>query len=163
MTKSKREWICFACKSEKLRNVSTFAFSTIDQLYEHWYAKHADSQYPFRFYSADLIQCNVGKCRYFSTFQGLERHHRKEHPSQIFVAVLNNQCALCHYDGADLNQHACGEMVKVLLLKLINPIRYTEEVLVESKAFNRSFECKHCGTTFDTSEEAMTHHREQHR
>ncbi|XP_055302575.1 uncharacterized protein LOC129568553 [Sitodiplosis mosellana] len=161
-TKPKRELICFACKNERLRNVSSFTFSTVDMMYDHWYAQHKDSQYPFRFYPVDLIHCNIGECRYFSTFLGLEKHHNKVHPNEHFVAVQNRRCVLCPYVGPNLNAHVCNEMKKVLSLKIFNPTRYTEETLAELLELNRKFECKYCGTTFNTSQEVMAHHREQH-
>lgn len=158
----RREWICFACKEERVRNISTFSFSEIDELYEHWCSQHVNSQYQSRFYSADLIQCNIGKCRYFSTFFGLQKHHKKEHPNGIFVAVRNGQCILCHFDGPNLNEHVCKELEKVFQLKLFNPIRYTENALAAMLQLNRTFECKYCETNFKTSHEYMSHHREQH-
>lgn len=137
-------------------------FPTIDNLYDHWYSEHAPNNVPFRFYPADLLSCNIGTCRYFSTYLGLKRHHIKQHPNEIFVAVQNRQCALCFYQDHNLKLHICKAVDKVDQLKIFNPILYTEDVLAELQELNRKFECKICNSLFNSSQEIMSHHHEQH-
>lgn len=157
--KINREFCCFTCKEEKMRN--QMKFTTIDKLYDHWYSKHMENNAPFRFYSADLLLCNV--CRYFSTFYSLQKHHKMKHPNENFVPVQNRRCALCLYDENNLKAHVCKELQKVQQLKVFNPIVYTEEATTELEELNTKFECKHCHGLFDSSQDVMRHHHEDHK
>lgn len=153
--------MCFYCKEAKERKPEKFTFEAMTNLHDHWRSQHPAEQ-PFQFYSVDLIQCNIGRCRYFSTFQGLQNHHKKQHPNENFVATMNGRCVLCHYSANDLDKHNCRELSKVQQLKLFNPILYTEETLAELQAANKQFGCKYCNGTFETTKEMLDHHRQQH-
>lgn len=160
-TNIRREWMCFYCKEQNQKTV----FPELKEVFDHWQHKHSSEHVTFKFYLIDLIQCQSEKCRYFSNFQGLWNHHKKQHLNETFVAVYNDRCALCLYGGDDLKKHVCEQFRKVELLRLINPIVYTEESLAELQTNvidKRRFDCKHCGSTFDTREEMMQHHRQNH-
>lgn len=176
---SQREWMCFYCKEGKAQNIADFVFSTVDEVYEHWLIQHdgnhataaaAAKQTPFRFYSVDLLHCSMDACRYFSTFLGLQRHHQKKHPNDLFVAVLNGRCALCLRRDA-LHEHACDSLQNGMQLKLYNPVLLSDDDLAELQAIKcekleqnrpKPIECQHCGCIFDTREQMTQHHHQQH-
>lgn len=156
--KTRREWICYTCKEDKRRNMF---YTSIDEVYDHWYLEHSGySNTPFRFYSNELMNCN--KCRYISTFFSLQKHHNTKHPYDIFVPLQNDRCALC-LDGNNITTHSCKELEKVQKLKLFNPVVYTEDTVADLLELNRKFECKHCQSLFDTSQDIMAHHHKEHR
>ncbi|XP_031636739.1 uncharacterized protein LOC116349459 [Contarinia nasturtii] len=161
-TNNRKEWMCFHCNEAKVQNIKDFVFSTLDELNDHWRFQH--SALPFKYLLIDLMQCHIGKCRYFSNFQGLRKHHHKQHQKDIFVAAQNGRCVLCFYAGKDLDKHHCEQLDLIIELRLSNPVMYTEETVAELQTLNgnRRFDCKHCNIIFDTQQEVMYHHRKNH-
>lgn len=177
--------MCFYCKEAKEQNFQDFVFPSVNDVYEHWLLKHSNGisnadaaaadatakRTPFRFYLVDLLCCNMDACRYFSSFRGLQRHHKKKHTNsnqanKPFVAVLNGRCALCLQRNA-LHDHVCSGMQ----LDLYNPVVLTDTDLAELQAIkcekfeqNRSkqIECQHCGCIFGTRQEMTQHHYQKH-
>lgn len=172
--------MCFYCKEKKKDNIESFVFETIDKLYDHWTSEHsngcgtteAKSQLPFRFYLVDLLYCQMENCNCATTFKGLQRHHKKNHPNTLFVPILNGRCALCLYDGDDLNEHLCDEFENAMQMKLFNPVVLTGNDLAELQTMechrlaqnsSKRFECRFCGGIFDTLHDLTQHYYQQHR
>lgn len=177
--------MCYYCNEARAQNIQTFVFSTVDEVYDHWKLNHlndstdaataadagAMKQTPFRFYSVDLLYCYLDPCRYFSTFQGLQRHHQKKHPNDLFVPIMNNRCALCLYSGDGLHGHSCGSLQNGMQLKLYNPVLLTDQDLAELQTIEcqeskqnrpKQIECQHCGCIFGTRQEMTQHHHQNH-
>lgn len=184
---SKREWMCFYCNLVRKPNAQDFVFSEIDELYNHWLSMHSNDiddevddagvaigaaappkQKPFRFCCVDLLYCNMDACYYFSTFQGLRNHHDKKHANELFVPILNNRCALCLYDGNDLNEHKCGSLRNGMQLQLYNPVLLTTKDLAELQSIKcpqsqkKHIECQRCGSIFGAREQMIQHHHQSH-
>lgn len=156
------EWMCFICTETKQQNLQLFVFRSMEDLHTHWQLEHSGDG-PLKFHVVDLLSCNIGKCRYFSTFKGLQNHHKKRHPNELFVAAHVQRCSLCFYSGDDLSQHSCDQLQKVQAMKLFNPILFTDERMAELQSINRKFHCKHCNNIFNAKEDVLKHHYNEHR
>lgn len=156
--------MCFYCKGARQGNLREFVFTKIRDLQDHWRAQHhmSDNQEPFQFYAIHLLSCKIGKCRYYSTFQGLHNHHRKLHHNENFIAIYENRCAICLYSGIDLNVHVCYQLETVQRMNIFNPILLTEETLSELTAVNKKFGCNYCNSFYDTKQDMLQHHRQSH-
>lgn len=159
---NKTEWMCFVCKESKLRNTQSFVFRSIEDLQNHWQSEHS-ADHPFQFHVVDLLSCGINKCRYFSTFQGLHNHHKKQHPKDIFIAIQDQRCVLCFCTGDDLSSHSCSQIQRVLAMKIFNPILFTDERIAQLQNINRKFQCKHCDSIFNAKEDVLEHHQKEHR
>lgn len=180
----KREWKCTYCNDARKQTVHVFA--SIDDMYEHWKQNHSIDHReeaaatasvngiygPFRFYSVDLLYCQMDSCWYYGTFQTLQRHHEKKHPNKLLVPIRKGRCALCLYSGDGLREHVCDKLLNGMQLKLYNPVLLTNEDLaelqkVESEEMKenrpKKIECQNCGNIFGTREEMTQHHHQQHR
>lgn len=183
--RSKREWMCYHCKEERRGNIRDFIFSTVDEVYDHWKYEHssknvddavggAAKRKPFRFYSVDLLFCHIDSCGYFSTFQGLRRHHQIEHPKHLFVAIMNDRCALCcaRYSDDGLHGHKCSSLQNGMQLKLYNPVLLTDEDVANLQAIEceehkrnrpKHIKCKLCECgVFESRHEMTQHHHQLH-
>lgn len=181
-----RQWMCYYCSEARKQNYEEFVFSTVDEVYVHWKSDHsnenangsnddangAGKQKPFRFCSIDLLYCHIDNCQSLKTFQGLRNHHRKKHPNDLFVAIMNDRCALCPYSGDGLHSHRCDGLQNGLQLKLYNPVLLTDEDVVNLQAVEseehkqnrpKHIECQHCGSVFESRQEMTQHHYHQHR
>lgn len=156
--------MCFYCKEDRVQNLKDFVFEKISDLKEHWQTEHLDGK-PFRFYVIDLLKCNVDNCGYFSSFQGLYRHHKRQHPKEIFSVIKNERCALCHHKANDSVKHVCGDLEDCLRNKMFSPVRFTDENVTELLNVNQGqkIRCRHCNNRFEDRARMMHHHREQHR
>lgn len=160
----KREWICFYCTNERLKNLSEFKFDDLEDLYEHWTFHHEDDD-AFRFYPIDLFDCR--KCRYYSSFRGLQNHYKKVHQDDNFVAILNDRCALCMYKGADLEEHRCGQLqTQFLLIQTLytdDDVKEMVNILPLDRTPQNEIECNICGSLFQTRSDMREHHHQNHR
>lgn len=165
--------MCSYCKEAREQNVQNFVFPTVDDVYKHWKLNHSNdgTDKPFRFYLVDLLFCYMDSCWYFSTFQGVQRHHQKKHPNDLFVPILNNRCALCLHSGNDLREHSCDSLQNGMQLKLYNPVLLTDQDLAELQAIesqelkqtrSKPIECQNCGCIFGTRQEMTHHHHQKH-
>lgn len=175
--------MCYYCNEAREQNIQNFVFKTIDEVYNHWKLNHSNDgtdaatdanamkPKPFRFYSVDLLYCYLDSCHYFSTFQGLQRHHQKKHPNDLFVAIMNDRCALCLCSGDGLREHSCSSLQNGMQLKLYNPVLLTDHDLAELQTIEchelnqnlpKQIECQHCGYIFGTRQEMTQHHHQKH-
>lgn len=156
--------MCFYCKEERHQNIQDFVFKSIEELSHHWSSCHSDKG-SFRFYPVELLQCNIKNCRYFSTFQGLQRHHQKKHPKDLFVPVTNGRCGLCLYGSDDIGNHKCNQIQNGLQMKLFNPILLTEEVVAGLQELNglKHIQCGNCEKSFENRTDMMQHHHQHHK
>lgn len=163
-----------------MQTIQAIVFKTVDEVYDHWKFHHSNDggatdaikqQRPFRFYSVDLLTCQMDSCYYYSTFQGLKRHHKKNHANDLFVPVLNGRCALCLYTGDGLYEHSCSSLQNGIQTNLYNPVLLTDNELagmqtIESQEMKKNrpkvIECQHCRSIFDSRQEMTQHHHENH-
>lgn len=165
--------MCFYCKQQKLKNMQEFVFRTINELFDHWKQKHCltakaspennstSKSDEYRFYSVDLLQCQVGNCKFTSAFRGLRNHHQSEHKDVPFVVVFNGRCAFCFTTNEHMNEHRCDEFHH---LDMFNPIRYTNEELAELQTVleRQKFQCLICKRMFEMQQDMTQHHHQQH-
>lgn len=156
--------MCFHCKEEAGRkSINEYVFPEINALEAHWRRDHSTSL--FLFYTIDLLNCNVDKCGYYSTFQGLWKHHQNQHVGALFVAKHNDRCALCFLLGEETDSHKCPQIEQILRLRMLNPILYSEESIAELQTVNvpKRFQCLHCKDIFETGPDVQKHHQRKHR
>lgn len=155
---SKREWLCFYCAE-----IKRITFSDINDLHEHWNSDHSDSK-RFRFYSIDLLKCQIGNCNYYSTFKSLKKHYHKSHPKQQFVPILHGRCALCLCDDDDMSQHSCSKQHNSKMISS-NPILYTNNEIEALQSIHnpKMVKCMICDQVFESRKVMLQHHRECHK
>lgn len=170
----RREWMCFYCKEQKLQNVSHFTRGTLNELYDHWNKEHSSTadhssastsaEKSFRFYAVDLLECQVGKCKYYSTFRGIRKHYQSKHKEVRFVPIFNGRCAFCFATNENMDEHRCDESDFGLRLRMFNPIPYTNEELAELQCVfeRKKFQCLICKQTTETKLDMTKHHHQQH-
>lgn len=125
------KYFCAYCLTHENYSQTESFSGTIDNVYEHWLAKHSNESIsqPFRFYAVPLVVCFHCEC--VGVYYDLVKHHAEKHLGHQFVVVKqrnNKKCGVCHFKDGNLLEHFQKEHKLDSVLKAaFNPLRYSEE------------------------------------
>lgn len=146
---------CVYCK--KSTKSSNLLFDTVRAVYSHWQENHTRALEfePFHFCVVNFVACF--HCNRISTFDEMQTHQKKMHPTEPFVVVDVNsrrKCGVCQDGFEDMPKHFIESHSKALdRIVVSNPIRLNCEQLSKILSFkvHKKMKCGHCIETFDCS------------
>ncbi|XP_055297298.1 uncharacterized protein LOC129565937 [Sitodiplosis mosellana] len=158
-------FFCVDCLDDK--NPAKSFIGTIDDVYSHWLAKHADEllSKPFNFYAVASVGCFY--CKKVGMYHELVQHHEDKHAGQQFAIVNRgdrDQCGLCRSKNDDMTNHFKVEHDMKSAPKIFNPICYTEKLIDELLKVNThtKYQCEKCNQLFATQAEIAAHFENSH-
>lgn len=155
-----RKYFCVHCYSAN--NLDFFSSESIENVYGHWLSNHTELPValPFQFYAVDLVGCSY--CRFSGYYGKVNVHHQERHPDEPFVCVRaenRQQCAMCHYSGADILSHFEQSHGQNYQTSIFNPNCFTQELLANLFMIDihKKRRCNYCGDSFETDHEVKMH------
>lgn len=147
-------------------NDSTVYVDATD-VYNHWINNHDFDTKPFQFTVAQLAQCHY--CNAISTFEGLKKHHSKEHSTSRIFAIENlfeqSKCGLCLADSAgNLRKHFKKNYSNVFKMNFFSPIPLSNDILKELTDIEgqKKLKCRYCNAIFLIENDFFSHHAKCH-
>lgn len=141
-------------------------YGTIDAVYGHWLAKHANesTSKSFQFYAMVLIKCFY--CEKIGTYNDLVKHHQNVHMNQGFGILdrfNSTECGICHL-YIDKVEHFHTMHNGIVASKVSNPIHYTDERIAELLLINvyNEPQCQICMQIFGTQTDLVEHYVTSH-
>lgn len=128
--------IIFHCRNchDSIANV----FSDIDDIYDHWNAKHKPEKFEFEI--GHLIVCHY--CVFISTFWEMKNHQKTAHqqsPLAIESCLNPEKCGMCNKKVDDIAEHCEKEHEMLEYTKIGDPVHMNEDLLVELSTFQCGF------------------------
>lgn len=123
-------------------------FETFNDVYNHWEFDHCEDL-PFRLIAFGKAACFY--CRKCDIFPKLKDHHRRKHPSEIFIVVNrqdNTKCGLCHNffsTPTEMMLHFSTQHDPSNYTDIHSPVCFTQSEMEHLLSINSSEKMDHSG------------------